>query len=61
MSDEDWMIISKMMKSHPSYNMEKMESDIEIGIKNGHSLQTQLTIISKVLRELKANDSDFKV
>jgi hypothetical protein len=52
---EDWMneedynnIISETLKQI-GINKEKLSTDIENGIKNGHSIETQLALVKRIL------------
>lgn len=52
---EDWMneedynnIISETLKQI-GINKEKLSTDIEIGIKNGYSIETQLALVKRIL------------
>ena len=52
---EDWMneddyneVITEVFKQLGT-NKEKLNDDIEIGIKNGYSIETQFTLVKRVL------------
>ena len=50
MSDEDWQMFKDLLKDN-GVSIEKMSKEIEIGVENGISLDTQLMIIQNVLNE----------
>jgi hypothetical protein len=53
---EDWMneedyneVITETFKQLGT-NREKLNDDIEIGIKNGHSIETQFVLVKRILK-----------
>ena len=50
MSDEDWQMFKDLLKDN-GVSVENMSKEIEIGVENGISLDTQLMIIQKILNE----------
>ena len=48
-SDDEWEDMElEIVKSHPSIYTQLM-SDIEVGIKNGYTLEQQINIVKKLL------------
>jgi hypothetical protein len=56
-TDEDWAEFIAMMKNNPAQSgWGNIERDIEIGIRNGFSVEQQLAYCEGLLRKLKAAD-----
>lgn len=56
MDEEDYNeVITEIFKQLGS-NKEKLSSDIEIGIKNGYSIETQFALVKRVLNAAKVYD-----
>lgn len=54
MDDADWAEVMKLMKMR--FDPEQMDKDIDTGIKNGYSLESQLELCRDILRKMKANE-----
>lgn len=53
MSDETWTLLKQLIQSHPSFNLEKLGDDIEIGIANGYSLKDQMDLCRDLLKGMR--------
>lgn len=49
MSDEDYDIVISEMLDNSGINMEKLNNDLEIGLKNGYSIEDQFKLIRRIL------------
>lgn len=53
MEDDDWQFIKSSLENHPKFNLERMEKDIDIGIKNGYTLEDQMNLCRDILIKMK--------
>lgn len=51
MDDSDWDEFLVFIEHVGGVSLDKMENDIEIGVKNGYSVEKQFDLLSKLLKK----------
>lgn len=50
MDEEDWKSFLIELEKASGVTLTALSNDIEIGVKNGHSLETQIALVKQVLK-----------
>lgn len=50
MTEDDWEMFERELLENGTLNYDKLASDLEIGVKNGHSVETQKELIIKIIK-----------